>query len=133
MARPTSRTGWLSTAPARGAGEDGSAEDIRLPSAGVIPGGPRLARAIVLAVLCSYVAVQVINVVTAPLPSHGFKLAVDIAAVVGTFALTVWVTSAAAEHWPLWRRLATLAAGLLLMAVGVFGLRRSRRTAVLRD
>ena len=29
--------------------------------------------------------------------------------------------------------LATLAAGLLLMAVGVFGLRRSRRTAVLRD
>lgn len=29
--------------------------------------------------------------------------------------------------------LATLAAGLLLMAAGVFGLRRSRRTAVLRD
>jgi hypothetical protein len=29
--------------------------------------------------------------------------------------------------------LATLAAGLLLLAVGVFGLRRSRRTAVLRD
>ena len=29
--------------------------------------------------------------------------------------------------------LATLAAGLLLMAVGVVGLRRSRRTAVLRD
>ena len=29
--------------------------------------------------------------------------------------------------------LATLAAGLLLMAVGVFGLRRSRRTAVLHD
>jgi hypothetical protein len=29
--------------------------------------------------------------------------------------------------------LATLAAGLLLIAVGVFGLRRSRRTAVLRD
>jgi hypothetical protein len=29
--------------------------------------------------------------------------------------------------------LATLAAGLLLMAAGVFGLRRSRRTALLRD
>jgi two-component system sensor histidine kinase DesK len=118
MPRLTSRTGWLSTAPAPKVGpeagpkvgRDSSDEDARPPPAGVIPGGPRLARAIVLAVLCSYVTVQVIDVLTAPLPSYGFKLAVDIAALVGVFLLTVWVTSAAAEHWPLWRRVATLAA-----------------------
>jgi len=110
MPRLSSRTGWLSTAPAPEVGQDRPDEHARLPSAGVIPGGPGLARAIVLAVLCSYVAVQVIDVVTAPLPSYGFKLAVDIAALVGVFALTVWVTSPAAEHWPLWRRVATLAA-----------------------
>jgi two-component system sensor histidine kinase DesK len=110
MPRLTSRPGWLSTALAPAVAKDRLNEHVQLPSAGVIPGGPRLARAVVLAVLCSYVAVQVINVVTAPLPSHGFKLAVDIAALVGTFVLTVWVTSAAAEHWPPWRRLATLAA-----------------------
>ncbi|HEX8008502.1 MAG TPA: histidine kinase [Trebonia sp.] len=114
MPRLTSRTGWLSTAPAPEVGKDSGGEHVRLPSAGVIPGGPGLARAIVLAVLCSYVAVQVIDVVTAPLRSFGFKLSVDIAALVGTFALTVWVTSAATERWPPWRRAATLAAEAII-------------------
>ena len=34
----------------------------------------------------------------------------DIAALVGVFALTAMVTSASAEHWPPWRRTATLLA-----------------------
>jgi two-component system, NarL family, sensor histidine kinase DesK len=110
MPRLTNGAGWLSTAPAPEVGQDSSGEHARLPSARVIPGGPGLARAVLLAVLCSYVAVQVIDVLTAPLPSHGTKLVVDFAALAGVFALTVSVTSSAAEHWPQWRRLATLLA-----------------------
>lgn len=114
MPRLTKGIGWLSTAHPSEAGDDspacGPGDSAPMQVNGEIPGGPRLARAILLAVLCSYVAVQVINVVTAPLTSYGMKVAVDIAALVGVFALTVMVTSASAEHWPPWRRLATLLA-----------------------
>jgi two-component system sensor histidine kinase DesK len=114
MPRLTKGIGWLSTAHPSEAGEDsspcGRGDSAPLPADREIPGGPRLARAVLLAVLCSYVAVQVINVVTAPLSSYGLKLAVDIAALVGVFALTAMVTSASAEHWPPWRRTATLLA-----------------------
>jgi len=114
MPRLTKEIGWLSTSHPAEAWKDSpvcrSSDHAQVPAAQEIPGGPRLARAIVLAVLCSYVAVQVINVVTAPLPSYGLKLAADIAALVGVFVLTALVTSASAERWPRWRRLATLAA-----------------------
>jgi two-component system, NarL family, sensor histidine kinase DesK len=118
MPRLTTGTGWLSTSPVPTVDTDstasGSDEQTRVPAARNIPGGPRLARAVMLAVLCSYVAVQVIDVVTAPLPSHGFKLGLDIAALVGVFALTVSATCTEAERWPQWRRLATLVAQAIL-------------------
>ncbi|MBO0806681.1 MAG: histidine kinase [Actinobacteria bacterium] len=90
-----------------------------------IPGGPRLARAVLVAVLCSYVAVQVIDVVTAPLVSREPKLALDLPALLAIFALTLSVTSAAAERWPQWRKLAALAALALitylpLLVLGTF-------------
>jgi two-component system sensor histidine kinase DesK len=105
-------TGWLSTSAVPEVGEDSltarSGQLEELAPSREVPGGQRLARAIVLAVLCSYVAVQIIDVVTAPLPSRGGKLAVDIAVVLGLFGLTVAVTSSSAERWPLWLRLTVL-------------------------
>ena len=124
MPRLAARAGWLSVRRARDAekstsatGRDGDAE------AWTIPGGPRLARAIVLAVLSAYAANQMIDLVTSPLPSHGAELAVDAPAIVVLYALTVWVTSASAEHWPPWHRQATvLAEGLVtFLPIIVFG------------
>jgi two-component system, NarL family, sensor histidine kinase DesK len=109
------QTGWLSTVRAAD-----SSDNVPLSSQVKDPpeppevlgvrGGPRLARAILLAVLCSYVSVQVINELTSPFPAHGLTLAVDIIALTVVFALTVYVTSAIPERWPMWRRLAILTA-----------------------
>jgi len=111
----TAGAGWLSSEPASGSPDDSSlsafsGDDGQVPKTRGIHGGPPLARAITLAVLCSYVAVQVIQVVTAPLPSRGFKLAVEVASVATLFLLTVSATATSAERWPQWRRLVTLAA-----------------------
>lgn len=75
-----------------------------------VVGGPRLARSILLAVLCSYAAVQVIDALTSPIPARGAMLAVDFTCLVLLFAMTVVVTSGVVERWPLWRRLAVLLA-----------------------
>jgi two-component system sensor histidine kinase DesK len=74
-----------------------------LVTAGV-PGGPRLARAIVIAVLCAFVAVQVIDELTAPFPSRAKELTIGFISLALLFGLTLTITSPAAEHWPLWRR-----------------------------
>jgi two-component system sensor histidine kinase DesK len=111
----TARAGWLSATPVPSNGDaaspDGKPEHKSAP--GVV-GGPKLARAIVLAVLCSYVAVQVIDQLTAPFHSRGEALAVGIPSLVVLFLLTVSITSAEAERWPLWRRVAMLVAVLLV-------------------
>ncbi len=83
-----------------------------VPEAQGVRGGPRLARTILLAVLCSYVSVQVIDELTSPFPAHGVTLAVDIIALATVFGLTVLV-SFAADRWPLWRRLVILLAETL--------------------
>jgi two-component system sensor histidine kinase DesK len=75
-----------------------------------IVGGPKLARSILLAVLCSYLVVQVIDALTSPLPARGDLLALDVACLVLLFAMTAYITSAAVERWPLRRRLAVLLA-----------------------
>lgn len=115
MPRPTARVGWLSAAPApRASSVTGSGELGQVAAVQEIPGGPRLARAIMVAVLCSYVAVQVIDVLTAPLTSRGLKLVVDIPALLAVFALTLSVTSGGAENWPQWRKLVMLAVQALV-------------------
>jgi two-component system sensor histidine kinase DesK len=118
MPRLTARGGRQSIAPAAEASPaapaTGSGESAQGASVREVRGAPRLARAIVVAVLCSYVAVQVTDVVAAALPSRGLKLVVDVAALVGVFALTVSVTFAVAEPWSLRRRLATLLAQALI-------------------
>ena len=110
------RAGWLSALPAlpnagAPAATDPEPEPEAIPAAALgVVGGPKLARSIVLAVLCSYVAVQVIDALTSPIPARGIRLAVDFTCLVLLFAMTAFVTSAAVERWPLWRRLAMLLA-----------------------
>jgi two-component system sensor histidine kinase DesK len=74
----------------------------------------------VLAVLCSFAAVQVVVQVTRQsphkfdvgfaIPAHGFELPVDVTLVVALFVQTVYLTFAAVESWPWSRRLAILLA-----------------------
>src|SRR5580693_1007216 len=104
MPRLTVRVGWLSAVPVSESRDEFSAGGWDEAGSGwpvleAVPGGPRLARGIVLAVLASYAAIEVIDVLTSPLPSHGAELAVDIPAIGLLFLLSIWVTSAAAEQW----------------------------------
>lgn len=125
MPWPNGRTSWLSARPvdedpqANGQSDDST----EWPVLEAVPGGPRLARAIVLAVLTTYATLQAIDLLVSPLPSHGLELAVDIPAISLLFLLTIWVTSADAEDWPPWQRLAVLTAqGLITyIPVAIFG------------
>jgi two-component system sensor histidine kinase DesK len=120
--------GWLST-PSLGedaedisaGGWDGAAPP--LPVLEEVHGSPRLARAIVLAVLSAYATNQIIDLWVSPLPSHGSELALDLPVIVVLYLLTVWSTSAAAEHWSSRRRLAILLAQGVLsyLPIAVFG------------
>src|SRR5712691_7063950 len=80
-------------------------------------GGPRLARAILLLVLCGFLAVQVIDLLTSPIESRGFQLAVGLTSVCAVFALQVVNSSADTVRWPIWRRLGMLAAQALVTYV----------------
>jgi two-component system, NarL family, sensor histidine kinase DesK len=110
------RPGWLLATPPPTTRNQASAdtEGASTPTAvhGVV-GGPKLARAIVLATLCSYAAVQVIDELTAPFHSRGQALAVGLPSLAVLFLLMVSVSSAGAKRWPLWRRRAMLVAVLL--------------------
>jgi two-component system sensor histidine kinase DesK len=117
MAGLVSRTGWLSTtasplSPDAPTSADAEAE--HTTTAPGIAGGPKLARAIVLAVLASYGAVQVIDALTSLLPVRGAKLVLDFGCLVLLLGMTAAVTSAGAERWPLWRRLGLLLAEALV-------------------
>jgi two-component system, NarL family, sensor histidine kinase DesK len=115
------RVGWLAALTARPNADapDPSADAPDPPDAETEPGaalaaplgvvgGPKLARAIVLAVLCSYLAVQVIDALTSPIPARLDLLTLDFTCLLLLFALTAFVTSAAVERWSHRRRLAVL-------------------------
>lgn len=117
MAGLVSRTGWLSTTAGPLSTQTPASEgaDARnMTTAPGIAGGPKLARAIVFAVLGSYAAVQVIDALTAPPPVRGAKLALDIACLTLLMCTTAAVTSPAAERWPRRLRLAVLLAQALV-------------------
>jgi two-component system sensor histidine kinase DesK len=73
-------------------------------------GGPRLAGAILITVLCAFLAVQVIDILTSPIPSEGLDLGVGLASVAVVFTLQVLNSSSKTARWPLWRRVAMLIA-----------------------
>jgi two-component system, NarL family, sensor histidine kinase DesK len=73
-------------------------------------GGQRLARVIVLTVLCGFLAVQMIDILGSPIPDHGFKLAVGIVSICLVFTLVLFISDASSEMWPMRRRLGMLVA-----------------------
>jgi two-component system, NarL family, sensor histidine kinase DesK len=121
------RAGWLSTSttpapqiadtqapPDTLAGTPAPPDTLAEPPPAALGAGPKLARAVLLAVLCSFVAVQAIDELTAPFASRGTSLAIGFTSLGILFVLTVLITSPQAEHWPLRVRLAMLlCAGLV--------------------
>jgi two-component system, NarL family, sensor histidine kinase DesK len=107
--------GWVVlTVPSSGTEADSKASQQREGGAQAEPGpeilvGPHLARIIVLAVVCCYAAVQVIEQSTT-FPARAVALEGGIPSLAVLFTLVVWVTSASAESWPQRRRLVTLLA-----------------------
>jgi two-component system, NarL family, sensor histidine kinase DesK len=79
-----------------------------------IRGGIRLAQAILVTVLCAFLVVQMLNVVTSPLPSHGVVLGLGLASLGAVFGLQILHSSPAAARWPLRVRLMTLGLQALL-------------------
>jgi two-component system, NarL family, sensor histidine kinase DesK len=108
------RAGWLTTVPAPGSrGDDAvpeSGEDPQAQSSPKIPGGPPLARLVVLVLVCSDLAVEAIEQLTASVPDRAFVLGVGLTSVAALLVLVIWITSPAVEHWPPRRRLAMLLA-----------------------
>src|SRR6266566_4412590 len=83
-------------------------------SAGSEVPGVRLARAILITVLCGYLVVEFINVVTPPLPARGVGVVVGFVSVTVLFMLQVANSSAAAMRWPMRRRVVMLVAQALV-------------------
>ena len=106
-----SRTGWLSTVAGPLSASTRASVNAQADSApgSEFSGSPRLARAIMLAVLGSYAAVQVIDALTSPIAGHGAELALDFACLTLLVGMTVIATSTSARQWSLGRRLVTLA------------------------
>jgi two-component system sensor histidine kinase DesK len=75
-----------------------------------VHGGQRLARLIVLTVLCAFLAVQVIDILDSPIPDQGVKLAVAIACSCVVFTLELFISSASSVTWSGRRRLGVLLA-----------------------
>jgi two-component system, NarL family, sensor histidine kinase DesK len=82
----------------------------RAGGVGGVPGDIRLARLILLTVLSGFLAVQLIDVLTSPIPSHGAAVGVSLICVVVVFTLQVFISSAGASRWPTWRRAVLLVA-----------------------
>jgi len=69
----------------------------------------RVARLVLLAVLCGYATVEAINFGTFPADSHAGKLTVAYAGIAVILVSQFFNSSAAAARWPAWRRWAMLA------------------------
>jgi two-component system sensor histidine kinase DesK len=105
---PWSSDGAASQAAAGRTGDGPSALD---PSAAYeVYGGQRLARVILLTVLCGFLAVQLIDILASPIPSRGIDLAVGVTSICVVFVLQLFISAAGAESWSKQRRLGMLLA-----------------------
>jgi len=75
-----------------------------------VHGGQRLARVIVLTVLCAFLAVQLIDILDSPFPDQGLKLPAGIVSICLVFILGLFISSPSSETWPWRRRLGMLLA-----------------------
>jgi two-component system, NarL family, sensor histidine kinase DesK len=118
------KAGWLSTATLRSSDSISGqvaanigASTRTLSAADELHGGPRLARAILLTVLCGFLAVQVIDILTSPIESQGYTLAVGLTSICVVFVLQVFNSSAGAAQWSMGRRLGMLLAQAIVTYV----------------
>jgi two-component system sensor histidine kinase DesK len=129
-----SQAGWLSTLSARGSPQDDAAvrEDdadvreemgTRTPSVKEFPGGPPLARLIILTVVSGFVTVKAINIASTTAPARQLALEIGIPSIVALFALAVLVTWSGTERWSLPRRLAALTAIALVTFLPLIAIR----------
>jgi two-component system sensor histidine kinase DesK len=85
----------------------------------------RLARIILLTVLCGFLAVEVINLLPVPPgPQHWLGIAFGVAAICALFILQVFNSSQAATEWPMRRRVGMLLAQALVTYVPLLVLGR---------
>jgi two-component system sensor histidine kinase DesK len=117
MATRARQSGWLSDQHLRVSSDGGSllGRDAH--------GGERLARGILRLVLCGFLAVEAIDILTSPLPARGMTLAVGVACIAIVFVLQLYISSARLSAAPLRARLAVLLAqGLVTyLPLGVLG------------
>jgi two-component system, NarL family, sensor histidine kinase DesK len=93
------QTGWLAATPGPKFSENGPGDDSRSPPAPrPVQGGPRLAQVVLAGVLCGYIAVQLIDVISAPLPAHRTAIVVSVVADFTLFALTLSIASARTQQ-----------------------------------
>ena len=118
------RAGWFSTDSASGNPESNEAprlgEGVPETSGHTIPGGQPLTRLIMLVVVCSYVTVVVLELVTARFSSRPLALGVGLSSVAVLLVLTVCITSPAAGRWSPRLRLAMLLAEGVITYVPIF-------------
>jgi two-component system sensor histidine kinase DesK len=118
------RVGWFSTDSASGIHEGNGApqqgEDGPETSGNTIPGGQLLTRLIMLAVVCSYVTVVALELVSAQFSSRSLDLGIGLSFLAMLLVSTVCITSAAAERWSLRVRLAILLAEGILTYFPIF-------------
>jgi two-component system sensor histidine kinase DesK len=84
----------------------------------------RLARIILLTVLCGFLAVEVINLLPVPGPQQWPVIAFGVAAICALFTLQVFNSSQAATEWPMRRRVGMLLAQALVTYVPLLVLGR---------
>lgn len=94
--------------------------DPQAPAADQSPAGPRLNRLVVLTVLCSFAAVQVVVQLNRPsphgfdvgfaVPARGFEQVTDITMVIALLAQVTFMTFGSSESWSWKRRLYMLGA-----------------------
>jgi two-component system, NarL family, sensor histidine kinase DesK len=112
------QAGWIAMIRppfARGDSGDDVQQDEDAPASSDhrFPGGPLLARLIMLAAVCSYITVEAIELLTSYFSSRSQALGVGLPCLALLLALTYCITSEAAGRWPVWQRL------VFLLAVGL--------------
>jgi two-component system sensor histidine kinase DesK len=118
MPRLRAQAGWFSTSrlPLGPAAEgDPQPPDHSVPDTAdsPIPGGVPLARMITMAVVCGFVTVEAIELLTTSFPDRSEALGAGLPSLALLIVLVFFVTSPSTEQWPIWKRL------VLLLAIGL--------------
>jgi two-component system, NarL family, sensor histidine kinase DesK len=103
MVNPRSRAAWLS-----GQEPQPPADAAQDPVGYRVHGGQELARGVLLAVLCAFCLIQIIDILSTPVPTRGRDLWVGGVASAMVFAIQLLISSPRSAAWPMPRRVAML-------------------------